>query len=169
MLNDPIVQELLVDVTSDEKNSTTIIECLLAGKTVDLDIVEETEIPLNTVRKVLYKLNDASIISYKKAKDPETNYDIYIWKFEQENVSQVITKKYGNILEEIKKSIKYEEENMFFSCNAYGHRYIFEKASEYNFVCPKCKGTLEYQDNTIVIEKLLKEKIACDQILSKGE
>ncbi len=169
MLNDPIVQELLEDVTSDEKTSTIIIECLLAGKTVDLDIVEETEIPLNTVRKVLYKLNDASIISYKKAKDPETKYDIYIWKFEQESVSQVITKKYGNILEEIKKSIKYEEDNMFFSCNAYGHRYIFEKASEYNFVCPKCKGTLEYQDNTRVIGELLKEKAACDQILSKGK
>ena len=69
MLKDPIVQELLIDVTDDEKNSTTIIECLLAGKTVDLEIVEETEIPLNIVRKVLYKLNDATLISYKKTKD----------------------------------------------------------------------------------------------------
>ena len=93
MLKDPIVQELLIDVTDDEKNSNSIIECLLAGKTVDLDIVEETEIPLNTVRKVLYKLNDASIISYKKAKDPETNYEIYIWKFEHRKCIPCYNKK----------------------------------------------------------------------------
>ena len=169
MLNDPIVQELLIDVTDDEKSSNSIIECLLAGKTIDLDIVLETELPMTTVRKVLYKLNDATIISYKKAKDPETNYEIYIWKFEHENVTHVITKKYEHISEEIEKSIKYEEENMFFSCNAYGHRYIFEKASEYNFVCPKCNANLEYQDNTIVISELLKEKAACDQIILKGK
>ena len=72
MLKNPIVQELLIDVTDDEKNSTTIIECLLAGKTVDLEIVEETEIPLNIVRKVLYKLNDATLISYKKTKNIST-------------------------------------------------------------------------------------------------
>ena len=141
----------------------------MAGKTVDLEIVEETEIPLNTVRKVLYKLNDATLISYKKAKDPKTNYEIYIWKFEQENVSQVITKKYEELSVKIDKSINYEEENMFFACNTNAHRYIFEKASEYNFVCPKCNGTLEYQDNTTVIGELLKEKAACDQVISKGK
>ena len=82
MLNDPIVKEILVDVTNDEKSSISIIECILKGKTSDLEIVEETEIVLNTVRKVLYQLNNVGIVSYKKTKDPKTNYEIYIWKFE---------------------------------------------------------------------------------------
>ena len=66
LLSDPNVQEILMDITDDEKRSFPIIECILNGKTNDLEIAEETEIKLNTVRKVLYKLYDAGIAHTKK-------------------------------------------------------------------------------------------------------
>ncbi len=169
MLKDPIVKEIIIDVTNDEKSSISIIECILKGKTSDIEIEEETEMQMTVVRKVLYQLNDAGIVSYKKTKDPKTNYEIYLWKFEEERVYDLITKKYEELSIKIEKSVKYEEENMFFACDANGHRYIFEKASEYNFICPKCNGTLEYQDNAGVIGELLKEKEACDRVISKGK
>ena len=50
---------------------------------------------------------------------------------------------------------------MFFTCKANKHRYKFEKASEFNFKCPKCDNSLEYQDNSAIISELLKEKEAC--------
>ena len=53
MLKDSQVQELLMDITDDEKNCVTIIECLLNGKTSDAAIAEETEIKLNTIRRSL--------------------------------------------------------------------------------------------------------------------
>jgi len=158
MLSDPIVQEILVDITDDEKSSVSIIESILKCNTSDLEIAEDTDIKLNTVRKVLYNLNDAGIASYKKTQDPETKWFIYNWKFEQENVSDIITRKYAKLSEEIEKSIKYEEANMFFACKANGHRYKFENASEYNFECPKCGKSLEHQDNSVILRKLLKEK-----------
>ena len=82
-----------MDVTDDEKNSILIIECILKGITSDLEIVEDTGLQLTMVRKVLYQLNDAGIVSYKKTKDTETNYDIYKWKFEQEKVYESHNKK----------------------------------------------------------------------------
>ena len=161
MLSDPIVQEILMDITNDENNSVSIIECMLKGKTFDEEIAEETEIKLNIVRKVLYKLYDAGIATYKRTKDPETNWYIYSWKFEQNKVSDIITKKYAKISEEIEKDLKNEEQNMFFACKANGHRYKFEKASENNFACPKCGESLEYQDNSTIIVELLNEKAVC--------
>jgi transcription initiation factor TFIIE subunit alpha len=161
MLSDPVVHEILIDITDDEESSIPIIECILNGITSDLDIAEETKIKLTIVRKVLYNLYDAGIATYKRTKDPENYGDIYNWKFEQEKVYDLITKKYKKILEEIEKSIEYEEENMFFICKNNEHRYKFEKASEYNFKCPKCGNSLEYQDNSAIILKLLKEKDAC--------
>lgn len=155
---DPAVEKILMDITNNEEGSVSIIECILKGKTFDSEIAEETEIKLNTVRKILYKLHDAGIASYKRTKDPETNWFIYSWKFDQEKVSDIISRKHQKNSEEIEKSIKYEEENMFFSCKTNGHRYKFEKASEFNFVCPKCSESLEYQDNTSRIVELLKEK-----------
>ena len=94
----------------------------------------------------------------KKSKDPETNWFIYNWKFEPEKISNIITKKYGKFSEDIQRSIEYEEENMFFVCKSNGHRYKFEKASENNFICPKCGELMEYQDNTAIIKELQNEK-----------
>ena len=158
MLKDSQVQELLMDITDDEKNSVTIIECLLNGKTSDEAIAEETEIKINTVRKILNKLYDAGVASYKRTKDPETNYEIYNWKFNQKKVNDIISDKHEDLLKEIEKSLKYEKNNMFFACNANSHRYIYENASEYNFVCPQCGESLQYQDNTTIIAELLNKK-----------
>jgi transcription initiation factor TFIIE subunit alpha len=154
MLSDPIVQEILMDITNDEKSSVPIIECILNGKTFDEEIAEETEIRLNIVRKVLYKLYDAGIATYKRSRDPETNWYIYSWRFEQEKVAEIISKKYEKFSEEIEKSLEYEEDNMFFACKANGHRYKFDEASENNFICPKCDNSLEYQDNSTIISEL---------------
>ena len=153
LLSDPNVQEILLDITDDDERSFPIIECILKGKTNDLEIAEETEIKLNTVRKVLYKLYDAGIATYKKSNDPETHKFIYSWKFDQDKVSDIINEKYDKFSEEIDKSIEYEEGNMFFACNS-NHRYKFEEASENNFQCPNCGGSLEYQDNSTIIVEL---------------
>ena len=157
---DQAVEKVLMDITNNEEGSVSIIECILNGKTFDSEIAEETEIKLNKVRKILYKFHDAGIASYKRTKDPETNWFIYSWKFDKEKVSDIISRKHQRNTEDIEKSIKYEEENMFFACKTNGHRYKFEKASEYNFVCPECDDTLEYQDNAQRIVELLKEKAA---------
>ena len=91
MLTNTIVQEILIEITDNEESSISIIECILKGKTSDAEIAEETDIKLNTVRKILYKLHDAGVASYKRSKDPETNWEIYNWKFDQEKVSDLIS------------------------------------------------------------------------------
>ena len=91
---DPAVEKILMDITNNEEGSVSIIECILNGKTFDSEIAEETEIKLNRVRKILYKLHDAGIASYKRTKDPETNWFIYSWKFDQDKVSDIISEKH---------------------------------------------------------------------------
>ena len=53
MLSDPLVKEILMDITNDGESSVPIIECIMKGKTFDEEIAEETDIRLNTVRKIL--------------------------------------------------------------------------------------------------------------------
>ncbi|MGZ4857139.1 MAG: transcription factor E, partial [Methanobacteriaceae archaeon] len=90
MIKDANVQEMLIDVTMDEENSIPIIQCLLNGKTTDEEIAEATEIRLNIVRKILYKLYDAGVASYKRSKDPETQWYIYNWRFEENKIMEII-------------------------------------------------------------------------------
>lgn len=153
MLNEPLVQELIYEVTEDNENSISIIKCLLEGKITDEEISEEIELRLNIVRKILYRLYDTGLASYKRSKDPETQWYTYSWKFEKDKVIEIIAKKFEENSREMEESLAYEEDNMFFAC-INGCRYNFEEASEYNFVCPECEKKLEYQDNTTLITEL---------------
>ena len=153
ILNEPMVQNLICEVTEDNEHSLTIIKCLLEGKITDEEISEEIELRLNIVRRILYKLYDAGLASYKRSKDPETQWYTYSWTFEKESVIETISKNYEENKEEIEESLAYEEDNMFFAC-INGCRFNFEEAAEYNFVCPECEKTLEYQDNSSLITEL---------------
>ncbi|MGZ7069602.1 MAG: transcription factor E [Methanobacterium sp.] len=153
MLNEPLVQELILEITDDNENSISIIKCLLEGKVTDEEISEEIELRLNIVRRILYKLYDAGIASYKRSKDPETQWYTYSWEFDEEKVVETISEKYKQNSEEIKESLAYEEEHMFFTC-INGCRYNFEEAAELNFICPECETPLEYKDNSSLIDEL---------------
>lgn len=160
MFKDAAVQDMLIGITEDEEHSVSIIKCMLEGKTTDEQIAEETEIRLNIVRRVLYKLYDAGVASYKRSKDPETQWYTYAWKFEEKKILSLLDKNYEKISRELNESLEYEEENMFFVCHD-THRYDFEEASENNFTCTECGAPLEYQDNSAIITELkeLKKRI----------
>ena len=98
MLTDPIVQEILIDITHDEESSVSVIECILSGVTSDFDIAEQTSINLTIIRKILYELNSAGITTYNRIEDPENTGDIYSWKFKQERIFEIIQNKYVNII-----------------------------------------------------------------------
>ena len=153
ILNETMVQELIHEVTEDNEHSLTIIKCLLEGKITDEEISEEIEVRLNIVRRILYKLYDAGLASYKRSKDPETQWYTYSWTFEKDSVIETISKNYEEKAEEMEESLAYEEDNMFFVC-INGCRFKFEEAAEYNFICPECDETLEYQDNSSLITDL---------------
>lgn len=153
ILKEPLVQEFIHGITDDNENSISIIKCLLEGKITDEEISEEIELRLNIVRRILYKLYDAGIASYKRSKDPETQWYTYSWKFDTEKVIETISEKYEQSSKEIEESLAYEEENMFFTC-INGCRYNFEEAAELNFTCPECDSTLEYHDNSSLIDEL---------------
>lgn len=165
MLDIHIIQNILMDIT-DEECSVPIIECMLEGKESEIDIAEQTKIKLTTVRKVLYKLNDTGITTYKKKIEPKTKSLDYYWKFHKKIVFDILAKKSKELIEEFEESIKYEKSNMFFAC-AIGHRYKFENASEFNFQCPKCGDLLQHKDNTAKITELLHKKKSAESMVNQ--
>ena len=91
MIDDPLVKTLLTNVVEDESN-LPIVKALNDGIETDEEIAKETGIKLNIVRKILYRLYDMGLASYKRSKDPETQWFTYSWKFETEEVISRIIK-----------------------------------------------------------------------------
>ena len=153
MINDPLVKQLLTSIVEDESN-LPIVEALNDGVETDEEIANETGIKLNIVRKILYRLYDMGIASYKRSKDPETQWFTYSWKFEKDEIINRIIKDSENYLAMLNEELEREENNMFFICPQGHVRLDFDEASDYEFLCPACGEELEFQDNTETIEQI---------------
>jgi transcription initiation factor TFIIE subunit alpha len=153
MLDDPLVKQLLTNLVEDESN-LPIVTALDNGIETDEGIAEETGIKLNIVRKILYRLYDLGIASYKRSKDPETQWFTYSWKFEKDEIINRIIKDSENYLNMLNEELEREENNMFFICPQGHVRLDFDESSDYEFLCPACGEELEFQDNTETIEQI---------------
>jgi transcription initiation factor TFIIE subunit alpha len=153
MLDDPLVKSLLTNVVEDEDN-LPIVESLIDGVETDEEIANRTGIKLNIVRRILYKLYDMGLASYKRSKDPETQWFTYTWKFDKEEVINHIIKDSEEYLKLLNDELEREENNMFFVCPQGHVRLDFDVASDYEFMCPACGDELQFQDNAEIITQL---------------
>jgi len=163
MLSNPLVINLLTTVVETETN-LPIVKCLMNGISTDEEIAEKTEIRLNIVRKILYKLHDEGLASYKRSKDPETQWYTYNWIFESDEVHKQLKSRSTTMLEKLNNILEHEENNMFFSCPEKHVRYDFEMASTLDFMCPECGEEIQFEDNIETINKLKEEILACNKV-----
>ena len=58
---------------------------LLAQKSsmTDEELAQKTELNLNKIRKVLYRLYDARLATYRRVRDSETGWFVYYWQLEK--------------------------------------------------------------------------------------
>ena len=166
MINNPIVNDFFEHIVGadDLKNIKAIIQALIDGIDTDEAIHEKTEIKLNTVRKLLYKLHDASIANYKRNKDPETQWFTYTWRFEKEEYVEEITKFYEHRLNERQSALDNLENNLNFVCCMEPEHFKgdYAESSEFEFYCPVCDYELEPYDAKKE-KSLLKRRITIDK------
>lgn len=143
-----------------------IIDCLKNGYTTDEEISEKINCKLNIVRKILYKLYDMRLASYKRDKDKETQWYTYDWRFNENEYKKLEFNLASSELERLNSELEYEENNMFFVCPNGHYRLDFEDASTVEFLCPECDLDLEFEDNQEKIDKKKEEIRAIEEIIS---
>jgi transcription initiation factor TFIIE subunit alpha len=121
----------------------------------DEGIVGKTEIKLNIVRKILYKLYDHSIVGLRRTRDKNTGWFIFHWRLQLDQLDGFLTNQKRHILEKLEIRLNYEKNHDFYFCNTIGcNKLPFEEATEYIFRCPKCDKRLMHFDNTKMVEFL---------------
>src|SRR4030067_3527738 len=70
-----------------EEEAVKLIETLKGNEeTTDEEIATKTGIRLNTVRKILYKLYDHSLVSLRRTRDPKTGWFIFHWRLQPDQL-----------------------------------------------------------------------------------
>lgn len=127
-------------------------------ETTDEEIANETGMRLNAVRKILYKLYDLHLASYRRTRDKQTGWFVYYWILEPERIHDLLREKKNKVLERLNQRLHYETENTFYHCNHDGcPRHTFEEAMANAFKCPTCSNQLVHVDNLQIINWLKKQ------------
>jgi transcription initiation factor TFIIE subunit alpha len=152
ILEDSNVRQFFEETLGDD--GIKIINTLIGREATDESIAEELGIKLNLARKILYKLYDYRLASYVRTKDKDIGWYIYTWKLNLPRVRDVIVDRKKKVLEDLSSRLDYETNTVFFSCTNDRFRIPYDIASEREFRCPQCEGTLEFSNNQVVVERL---------------
>jgi transcription initiation factor TFIIE subunit alpha len=157
----PIVEETIhkayiMKLVGDE--GVRIVENIPVDEITDEHLAELTGISLNTVRRTLYLLYEHRLAIYRRKRDPDSGWLTYLWQLCPENFDKALESEAKRLLRNLEERLAYEKNNIFYACTEGCARFIFDEASEANFICPFCQGSLEYMENAKVVEAIERQK-----------
>ena len=141
------------------EEAVRIIEVLKeVGETTDDQIATQTEIRLNSVRKILYKLYDHSLVALRRSRDKNTGWFIFHWRLQLDQLEGFIMNQKRRVLEKLEARLRYEQKHDFYYCYTIGCKRIpFEEAMELVFRCPTCNKPLMHFENGKIVSALAKK------------
>src|SRR3990172_6800086 len=139
-----------------EEDAVKLIENLKnAEETTDDELATKTGIRLNSVRKILYKLYDHSLVSLRRTRDPKTGWFIFHWRLQPDQLEGFILSQKRRVLEKLNVRLEYETKHDFYSCDTAGCKRVpFEEAVELVFQCSTCGKPLSHSENRKIVDKL---------------
>jgi len=149
----------IAEALGDEEAVKVIDILKNSGEVTDDEIANKTGIRLNSVRKILYKLYDHSLVAMRQTRDQNTGWFIFYWRLQPDQLEGFIINQKKRVLEKLKIRLEYEKSHDFYYCFTPGCKKVpFEKAMELVFKCPGCGKPLMHYDNSKLI-KVLEKKI----------
>ena len=126
-----------------------------ADETTDDEIANKTGIRLNSVRKILYRLYDHSLVSLRRSRDENTGWFIFHWKLQPDQLEGFIMNQKRHVLQKLDTRLNYEKNHDFYYCGTPGCKKMpFEDAMELLFRCPTCNKPMMHFDNGKIVEVL---------------
>ncbi|MFX1481920.1 MAG: transcription factor [Promethearchaeota archaeon] len=128
-----------------------------ADETTDEEIATKTDLKLNIVRRILYKLHDNHLASYRRIRDANTGWFLYYWRIDPKKAQALVNRKKRMVLNLLEQRLEHESNNDLYTCvNRDSSPVPFEEAMNLSFRCPTCNGQLEFVDNERAISFLKK-------------
>lgn len=144
------------------EEAVTVVKVLQKIKEgTDEQVATESQVRLNTVRKILYRLYDHGLVSCQRERDEKTGWYIFHWKLQPDQLDAFIRSRKKRTLGKLQQRLDYERNHSFFICKKDEDvRITFEEAMESSFKCTKCGTQLENQDNSgpiMILEQKIKK------------
>ena len=152
MVGDVAVQGYLKNLVGE--HGLEMIERVSPDELTDEKMAEETGSNLNTVRRTLYILYENRLANYRRERDKDSGWLTYLWRVDLSDIARNIDDEAQKLIRRLEARLDFEGQNVCYTCTNGCGRFLFETASDYDFVCPFCQTSLDHQDSSILIEAL---------------
>jgi len=156
-LSNKIIEATIVEVAGEDV--LPIVHFLKNKKNIsEFKIAEAIKKEINATRNMLYRMQEANLVSFIRKKDKKKGWYIYYWTFKPKMVKHIVTNLKKEKLSKLKDRISREKSNHFFICQNKCIRLDFEQAMNFEFKCPECGEIMNQEDNKENI-RLIEEEI----------
>jgi len=141
----------------------SMIQLIEQGFTTINELAEELRIPRRATRKVLYQMNKAWIVGYKRFR--QEGMINFQWFTTPVKIRRMVRHVRQDEIHEIEERIQFEQDHKFFECVTCKSRCMYTEAMDFGFICERCGEPLEAHNNDKAVEELrtnLKSLIAAD-------
>ena len=154
-LDDPVVRAYITEAAGEL--GLTLAQIIRDHQPVlGVDLTGLVEEKASTVRKAMYKLEEARVAEYEKDTD-KSGWETFTWKLTLSEVKYLINNQRREQLDHLKQRLDYEMNTEFYACSEDHPRVGFEVAMESNFECPVCRAPMMNVDNSDNVERLARQ------------
>jgi len=156
------IPEIIVKSITLEIGSLNLLPLINILKDKDniseFKLAEKLETTVNSVRNLLYKLQEYNLVSFTRKKDKKKGWFIYYWTLDKKSYLLLGSTLKTAHITTLKKRLLKEKNNQFFICVDKCVRFDTQNAMEYNYTCPECGKILVEKSNkkeVLLIEKAI--------------
>lgn len=151
-LEDPVIRAYIIDAAAEL--GLELAELIRDNQPIlGVDITELVEEKASTVRKALYKLEEARVAEYEKDTD-KSGWETFTWRLTLNEVKYLINNQRKEALAHLKQRLAFEANTEWYACGDDHPRVDFETGIESNFQCPVCEKPVMNVDNSDNVERL---------------
>ena len=152
--HDELLYSIVTEICGDE--AINVVAYLDPEEEITDEIIrQKADLKINTIRRILYKLYENHLATYRRVRDKDTGWFIYYWKLDPTQISNLIRNKRELVLKKLKERLDFEKNRVFYRCSSDDcPRYTFEEAMELSFQCAVCQQPLVHYNNQDIIEAL---------------
>ncbi len=148
------------------KEGLKIVSCIGCEEVTDEKIEKQTKMKIAEIRSVLNHLHSYGLVEYKREKNLQTGWFTYTWKLNTNRALQNFVTIKKREYKQYKARLENGDGAQIYKCSKNCGGIEFEKAIEYSFRCPDCKGKLNIVNQEEEMKEL-EEKIEFLQKISK--
>ncbi|MCE4628342.1 MAG: hypothetical protein F7C34_04250 [Desulfurococcales archaeon] len=161
----------------DPKHAVQVLEAILEASAKngisDEELAQKFGYSQSEIRRILHILYDNGLAKFRRGRHPQHGATRYYWYIDLNQVNRVLLARKKEVLERLKRRLRYEEENEFYYCPSDTRtppkRYTFDEAFNLGFECPETGEPMELFDNTEYKEILRREIERLEEEIRRDE